>query len=327
MITKNSDTNPTGKILLVEDDNVLREAAQEILANEGYEVTSVRNGQEALDVLNDLIPDLIVSDISMPKMDGFALLDAVRSSESGMTIPFLFISGDVTRGSVSQARRLGADDYLFKPFELVELSDAIRVRLDRRRTVLLFDTREAHLQTVNMLANAIEARDYYTRGHVDRVRKYALDLGSSLGWSKEQLTVLEFGAILHDIGKVVVSEAVLNKKGPLNTDEIAHIRQHVEAGAQMLKGITHLQPVIPYVIYHHERWDGNGYMHGLAGEKIPVEGRLLAIVDVFDAMTSERPYHAAMSKEQALEQIRERRGVDFDPLLVDAFLRLMSTFS
>jgi putative two-component system response regulator len=315
------------KILLVEDDNVLREAAHEVLSGEGYKVTSVGNGMDALDALNDLIPDLIVSDISMPKMDGFALLDAVRSSESGMTIPFLFISANADRRSVSQARHLGVDDYLFKPFELMELLDAVRVRLDRRRTVLLFDTREAHLQTVNMLANAIEARDAYTRGHVDRVREYALALGSSLGWSKEQLTVLEFGAILHDIGKIVVPEDILNKKDFFTSDEKAVIRHHVEAGAQMLTGITHLQAVIPYVLYHHERWDGSGYPHGLAAEGIPLEGRLLAIVDAFDAMTSQRPYRTAMSKEEALEEIRQKRGIDFDPLLVHAFLRLMGTFS
>ncbi len=315
------------RILLVENDQVLREAAHEVLSGAGYEVTSAGNGMEALEAFDHHTPDIVVSDISMPRMTGFALLDAIRSRENGISIPFLFISAHSDREIINQARMLGSDDFLPKPFELVELLNAVRVRLDRRHTILLFDTREAHLQTVNMLANAIEARDTYTRGHVDRVRKYALALGASLGWSKEKLTVLEFGAILHDIGKIVVPEQVLNKKGSLNAEEWAFIRRHVEVGVEMLKEITHLQPVIPYVLYHHERWDGSGYPHGLAGEAIPLEGRLLAIVDVFDAMTSERPYRAAMSKEKALGKIRQKRGGDFDPFLASAFLQLMGTYS
>ncbi len=315
------------KILLVEDDIALREAAHEILSVEGYEVTSVSNGQEALDAFNVLIPDLIVSDINMPVMNGFELLDAVRSHDKGISVPFLFMSTRSDRGSLTRARHLGSDDYLFKPFELLELIDAIRVRLDRRQAVLLCDTHEAHIQTVNMLANAIEARDHYTHGHVSRVCNIALKMGSILGWSKEQMTMLEFGAILHDIGKISISEKILNKKEILNSEEMAQIKQHVDVGAQMLKGINHLQPVIPYILYHHERWDGSGYPHGLAGESIPLEGRLLAIVDVFDAMTSERPYHDCVSKEKALEEIKFKRGVDFDPFLVDGFLHLMSTIS
>lgn len=313
------------KILLVEDDDVLREAARQLLDIEGYEVLSVGNGIEALKVFPDFLPDLIISDIYMPKMDGFGLLDSVRSLENGFSTPFLFISASSTRRNVYQARHLGADDYLFKPFDMLELLDAVRVRLDRRRTILLIDTREAHLQTVNMLAHAIEARDQHTHGHVDRVRKYAMAFGSALGWSKEQLTVLEFGAVLHDVGKVTVPEDVLNKRSPLNEAELAIVRRHVDVGAQMLSGISHLQAVVPYIKYHHERWNGNGYPGGLAEEKIPIEGRLLAIVDVFDAMMSERPYHAAHSKEETLKEIHDKRGIDFDPLLVDVFLKLMDT--
>jgi putative nucleotidyltransferase with HDIG domain len=311
------------KILFVEDDGILREAAKRILADEGYEVTTVANGREALDALKEASPDLIVSDISMPELDGFALLDAVRASETGLTIPFLFISANTDPQKVSKARRHAADDYIFKPFEVSELLDAVRSRLDRRRKVLLFDTREAHLQTVKMLANAIEARDLRTRGHVERVREYALALGATLGWSKERLSELEFGALLHDVGKILVPEDVLNKQAPLNYDEQTAVRRHVETGAQMLAGITHLQAVIPYILYHHERWDGNGYPHGLVGEAIPLEGRLLALVDAFDAMTSERSYHAALPKEEAFAEIRRMRGSHFDPLLVDVFLQLM----
>jgi putative two-component system response regulator len=316
------------RILLVEDDDVLRQAAAQVLANEGYEVTSVHDGNEALQLLHQhgYVPDLIVSDINMPHVDGFALLNGVRSTDRGMTIPFLFVSASNDPAKVSQARRLGADDYLFKPFELQELLDAVRARLDRRRKVLLLDTREAHIQTVKMLANAIEARDHYTRGHVDRVSGYALRLAASLGWSREQLSEVEFGATLHDVGKVLVPENVLNKTGPLLPDEAVLVRRHVEIGAQILTGVTHLQAAIPYILYHHERWSGRGYPTGLAGEDIPVQGRLLAIVDSFDAMTSARPYREAMSEEAALEEVRLKQNIDFDPDMVDAFLQMIEQF-
>ncbi len=311
------------KILFVEDDGALREAACQILEYEGYKVTAVANGRLALEALKHLTPDLIVSDIAMPEMDGFALLDAVRSTPTGVTIPFLFISASTDPEKVNRARRHAADDYIFKPFEVQDLLDAVRSRLDRRHKVLLFDTREAHLQTVTMLANAIEARDSSTRGHVERVREYALALGSALGWPAEQLGELEFGAILHDVGKILVPEYVLNKKGALDADEMAAVRLHVEAGVQMLTGITHLQTVVPYIEYHHERWDGGGYPHGLAGERIPLEGRVLALADAFDAMTSERPYRGALSEEAALEEIRQKRGTHFDPVLADLFMKLI----
>jgi len=312
------------QILFVDDDDALRQAASEILTAEGYQVVGAHNGREALEALNHIVPDLIVSDISMPHLDGFALLDAIRSTDRGVTIPFLFISASTEASKVSRARRQGADDYLFKPFEMQELLDAVRVRLDRRRQVLLFDTREAHLQTVKMLANAIEARDTYTRGHVERVSKYAMDLATSIGWSREQLTELEFGATLHDIGKVLIPAEVLNKRGPLTPDERTLLHSHVEIGAQMLKGITHLKAVIPFVLYHHERWDGSGYPYGLAGEHIPLQGRLLAVVDSFDAMTTERPYHVAMLPEAALKEITRKRGIQYDPDLADAFCQTIT---
>ncbi len=312
------------RILFVEDDEVLGKAASQILIDEGYQVISVHDGNEALELLHhDYVPDLIISDINMPHVDGFALLDAVRSTDQGMTIPFLFISASTDPARVGLARRLGADDYLFKPFEMQELLDAVRARLDRRRKVLLLDTRQAHLQTVKMLANAIEARDPYTRGHVDRVSNYAVRLAASLGWSSEQLSEVEFGATLHDIGKLRVPDSVLNKTVQLLPQELMLVRRHVEIGAQMLNGVTHLQAAIPYILYHHERWNGSGYPRGLVGENIPVQGRLLAIVDSFDAMTSARPYREAMPTKAALEEVRIKRSIDFDPDMADEFLRVI----
>jgi putative nucleotidyltransferase with HDIG domain len=186
--------------------------------------------------------------------------------------------------------------------------------------VELFDTRTAHLQTVIMLANVIEARDPYTAGHLERVRNLALNLAFSLKWSNEDIVVLEFGSILHDIGKIIVPSRVLKKTGPLDEDEWKLMRQHPEVGAKMLDGVDHLKAASAYVLYHHEWWNGSGYPMGLKGEKIPREGRLLAIVDAFDAMTTNRPYHFSMPPRDALLELKKNSGIYFDPEMVDVFI-------
>jgi putative two-component system response regulator len=309
------------KILLVEDDTLLLEVMRSILEVEGYELFPAPNGKQALDLFVAVKPDLVVSDIMMPEMDGYELLESVRSTPQGVTVPFLFLSARTERNDVSRARLLGVDDYLFKPFDAPELVNAVRARLDRRRMVELFDTRAAHLQTVIMLANVIETRDPYTAGHLERVRRLALNLSFALNWTNEDVAVLEFGAILHDIGKIIVPSLVLKKTGPLDEEEWKLMRQHPEAGARMLEGVDHLRAAVPYVLYHHEWWNGSGYPRGLKGDEIPREGRLLAIVDAFDAMTTNRPYHSSMSAEAGMDELKRNRGIYFDPEMVDVFIR------
>jgi putative two-component system response regulator len=309
------------KILIAEDESLLRDVINNILTLERYEVFPAANGRQALDLFISVKPDLVVSDIMMPEMDGFELLEAVRALPQGVTIPFLFLTGRTDRTDVKKARSLGVDDYLFKPFDAWELIEAVRTRLNRREAMALFDTRTAHLQTVVMLTNVIEARDPYTAGHVDRVQRQALSLGSALGWKSEEIAILEFGAILHDIGKIMVPRNVLTKTASLTDNEWVVMRLHPQVGAQMLEGVDHLRPAIPYVFYHHEWWNGKGYPFGLEGTAIPREGRLLAIVDAFDAMTSDRPYRKSLSVADALAEMRKNSGVIFDPEMVDVFLK------
>ncbi len=309
------------KILLVEDDAPLLEVMRSILEAEGYEVFPAVNGKYALDLFVSAGPNLVVSDIMMPEMNGYELLKAIRLIPEGITVPFLFLSARTERSDVDRARSLGVDDYLFKPFDASELINAVRARLDRRRVIELFDTRAAHLQTVTMLANVIEARDPYTAGHLERVRRLALNLALALNWSVEDTAILELGAILHDIGKIAVPSKVLKKTGPLDKEEWKLMRQHPEVGAKMLEGVDHLKAAVPYVLYHHEWWNGSGYPAGLKGLKIPREGRLLAIVDAFDAMTTSRPYHDSMPAVDALDELTRYRGIYFDPDMVDAFIQ------
>jgi putative two-component system response regulator len=309
------------KILLVEDDAPLLDVMRYLLEAEGYEMCTAVNGKQALDLFVASRPSLVVSDIMMPEMNGYELLEAMRMMPDGITVPFLFLSARTERSDVDRARSLGVDDYLFKPFEAPELINAVRSRLERRRVIELFDTRAAHLQTVIMLANVIETRDPYTAGHLERVRRLALNLATTLNWNTEDLAILEFGAILHDIGKIVGPSQVLKKNDPLSKEEWILMRQHPEIGAKMLEGVDHLRAAMPYVMNHHEWWNGSGYPSGIKAEKIPREGRMLTIADAFDAMTSNRPYHSSMPVVGALDELARYRGIYFDPDMVDAFIQ------
>jgi len=308
-------------ILLVEDDDFLRATTKTVLEIAGYQVFAYADGKYALEAFPSILPDLVVSDINMPLLNGYGLLARIRELPAGEIVPFIFLSARSGRADVSSARELGADDYLFKPFEPDELLTAVRARLDRRRIAALFDTRDAHLQTIALLANIIEARDSYTRGHVERVQSYAIRLGQAMEWPLDDMVILEYGALLHDIGKIAIPEAVLNKPGPLTQEEFSIIQTHTTMGARIIEGIAHLRDALPYILYHHEKWDGSGYPEGLRGDLIPRQGRLLALADVFDALTSPRPYHEKVGSNEALQLIGRESGSHFDPQMTDAFIR------
>jgi putative nucleotidyltransferase with HDIG domain len=177
---------------------------------------------------------------------------------------------------------------------------------------------------LSVLTGAIEARDPYTRGHSARVTALAEELALRLGWSEERLASLRIGGPLHDIGKLAVSDEVLRKEGRLDDGELAQIREHPKIGARILLRMAALREAIPYVLYHHERWDGQGYPSGKAGEEIPLEARVLAVADAFDAMTSDRPYRRALTREQALAEIERCAGTQFDPRIAQVFLELFT---
>ena len=178
---------------------------------------------------------------------------------------------------------------------------------------------------LSVLSRAIEARDPHARGHSARVTVLAESIAIQLGWSEERLALLHVGGPLHDIGKLAVSDEVLSKPGRLDDDELAQIREHPKLGARLLLRVAAFRQALPYVLYHHERWDGTGYPTGRAGEAIPVEARVLAIADAFDAMTSDRPYRRALSRDEALAEVERCSGTQFDPALVEVFLELFVT--
>jgi putative two-component system response regulator len=316
---------PTRKklILVVEDNTDMRQALARTLAIEGYTVHQADNGQSALALLQRVTPDLILSDINMPRLSGLDFYKALRQNPRWTLIPFVFLTANDTPEDVRYGRSLGVEDYLTKPIGNMDLLAAVNARLLRVAEVQVAQIGRAYLETVNVLANTIEGRDAYTHGHVERVATYARCLAEALGWAHEHLRMLEFGARLHDIGKIVIPDSILNKTTPLSPAEWEAMRTHPMAGAKILREISHLQAAIPYVLYHHERWDGTGYPHALRGKDIPVEGRMLAIVDVYDALTTARPYHPARSAYEVLQFLQINAGRLFDPHLVTAFIKVI----
>lgn len=315
----NNDTEANGsKLLIVEDDPDMLVAFQDILEGSGYSVTTAANGKDALRLLQEIKPALIMSDITMPGMDGIELYRAVRERPEGAAIPFIFLTARGTREDIFAAKALGVDDYITKPTTRHELLTAVRARLQRTDELMLIQLKAV----LRAMANAIEARaGVYTLRHVEAVNAYAQSMALELGWDEYQLEALEFGAILHDVGKIGVPEKILSKNGPLDEEEWTEMRMHPVYGAHMIEGNPYLESALPLVLHHHERWDGGGYPHGLAGEDIPIGARMLAVADTFHAMTSDRAYRTAMSSEKAFEEILAQAGKQFDPQMVDVFER------
>ncbi len=307
-------------LLVVEDDPAMLIALRDILEGAGFRVCTADNGEAALEVFVTERPALVLSDISMPVMDGIGLYDSLRKLPGGKMTPFVFLTARGAREDIFAGKSLGADDYITKPITSHELVTAVRARLSRASEMMLAQLRKSYRDSLSALAVAIEARDHLTRDHVERVSAYALAMGKELGWGEEKLEALEFAAILHDIGKIEIREETLTKPGPLTPEEWQEMRLHPEVGARMIEAIPYLAHAAPIILHHHERWDGSGYPHGLKGEEIPEEARLLAVVDTFDAMTSDRPYHPAHSPERAKGEILSLSGRQFDARMVEAFV-------
>ena len=312
-------------ILLVEDNDVLREGLKSLLEQEGYLVMTGDNGKTALVKMEAKTPDLILADILMPEMDGYALFEAVRRRPEWISIPFIFLTARRERKYILAGKRLGAEDYLLKPISPEDLLTAIRARLGRNQQLLLAQLQESYEASLIMLANAIEVRDPYTRGHVERVMNYAQTIAEYLSWSPLDINNLRFGSILHDIGKIQISEDILNKKGALNHAEWEEMRKHPQVGAELIKGIHYLEPALPVILFHHERWNGSGYPFALTNENIPVAARIVAIADSFDAMTTKRPYRDELTPQEATSEIISGSGTQYDPLMVEAFQHAWET--
>jgi putative two-component system response regulator len=310
-------------ILLIEDDPIIRQDISQILQIENYSILQATNVNEALKLLDHVKPDLIISEISMPNMEGMQFYKQIRKNQNWVTIPFIFLASSDSTQHIHTGQELGVEDFILKPVKADELISTIHGKLLRAAELEVAHIGQAYLETVTVLANAIEGRDFYTRGHVDRVTNYALLFAKELQWPPDHLRTLELGARLHDIGKVRVPDHILNKPGPLNEEEWSIMKKHPSMGTRILRGISHLRPAMPYILYHHERWDGTGYPEGLKRREIPIEARLLAIVDAYDAITTRRPYHPGKSNQEVIEIMKTESGKHFDPDLVPIFIDII----
>jgi len=308
-------------ILIAEDNCVLQDWLKVLLESEGFSVISAGNGREALQLMEATIPDLILSDITMPVMDGYTLFDEVRKRLEWISIPFIFLTARSGHDEILEGKKLGAEDYLVKPISRQELTTTIRSRLARTQQLMVAQLHQAYDSSLIMLANAIELRDQYTRGHVERVRDHSLTIARELGWTESRLDSLKYGSILHDIGKIHISEDILHKPGQLSPSEWREMYKHPIIGEEMIRDITYLSPAIPIIRHHHERWDGKGYPDGLEGERIPIDARIVAVADSVDAMSTSRPYQRCLSVEDIFKEIISGSGSQYDPHVVEAFKR------
>jgi putative two-component system response regulator len=306
-------------ILVVEDNTLLREGLITMLESDGFRVLQASNGLEALGILENELPDLIMSDIGMPKTDGYEFFSQIRENTLCIAIPFIFLTARDDREDIYLSKRLGAEDYLVKPVSRLELIATVRARLARNQQLALAQLQQAYQSSLIVMSNAIELRDEYTRGHVERVMAYSVALANQLGFRNGTLNALRLGSILHDIGKIHIRESILRKPGPLTEEEWVEMRQHPLIGAELIRNIPFLAPAIPIIHHHHERWDGSGYPDGLAGEAIPLLARVVAIADSLDAMIIARVYSRPFSPEEARAEIFRLSGISYDPALVQAF--------
>jgi len=230
-------------------------------------------------------------------MNGIEFYKKPRKNPSWTPIPIIFLTANDSPEDIQAWRELGVEDYLIKPIDYDNLLKIFRARLARTENVEVAHIGKAYFETITVLANTIEGRDPYTHGYVSRVVYYARFLVLAIGWAEENLSILEIGALLHDIGKIVVPDQILNKAGPLPDEEWNLMKQHPAAGAKILQGVSHLRDALPYIYSHNEHWDGTGYPQRLSGKNIPIEGRLLTLADVYDALTTKRSYHPARPRE------------------------------
>lgn len=297
-ITSSFNLRSTPPQILVADDHpASRMSAVALLTLEGYEVTQTDCGEAALAQAAQSLPDVILLDVIMPGMNGFEVCRKLKTEQQTRRLPVIFITALSDRRSRIQAIEAGGDDFITKPFDRLELAARIKSLLRQREVSQELNPAE---QALFSFARAIESRDPNTGDHCERLVARSQAFGEFLCLSRAQIRDLQWGGYLHDIGKVGIPDAVLLKRDKLTAQEWETMRQHVMIGVEICQPLETMQGVIPIIRHHHERWDGSGYPDGLVGDQIPFLAQVFQLIDIYDALTSERPYKVALTSEQAL---------------------------
>lgn len=311
------------KILVVDDHSSSRMTAVALLSVEGYEVLEADSGPTALKRVIESNPDLILLDVMMPGMDGFEVCRRLKDDEQTRLIPVVFITALNDRRSRIMGIEVGGDDFLTKPFDRLELSARVKSLVHQKRLNEDLDHAE---QVLFSIARAVESRDPNTGDHCERLVSIGKAFGEYIQLSRAEIRNLMWGGYLHDIGKVGIPDAVLLKKGPFTPEEREIMNLHVTIGEKICKPLRTMRGVIPIIRYHHERWDGSGYPDGLIGNEIPYLAQVFQIIDIYDALTSERPYKRAFTPAEALEIIDQETKKGWrNPKLIQQFIEFIKS--
>jgi putative two-component system response regulator len=310
-----------GTVLVVDDDVEFLAVLAEHLADQGYRALTSHSAEVALDLLKRETPDLILTDVHMGAMSGIELCARLKADPRFQLTPVVVLTAASDLDARVSGLAAGADDFFAKPVDPLELRTRIGVLLNVKSLV---DQLDRAAGVITALGRTIEARDPYTHGHCERLARYAVALGQALAEPQPTLKALELGGFLHDLGKVAIPDGILLKSGPLTPDERERVRAHAAAGEELVRGLRTLDTVRPIIRHHHERWDGSGYPDGLRGTATPFPARIMAVVDVYDALVTERPYKPAWSREKATATLlRETEAGWWDPRVVTAFVDLL----
>lgn len=333
------------RVLIVDDEETIRLALRKFLRSRGFEVEIAGSGDQALEILGKESFSLMLCDVRMPGMTGVQIVPQARERDQDLAIIMLTAVNDAA--TATEVLSSGATDYLMKPVELADLQQAVDRALHKRaeaieqrrldklireevalRTAELEREKESlRLMSVSIaetLINAMEAKDMYLRGHSQRVAELAGKLAEAIGLDETTCEDLRVAGRLHDVGKIGIREAILNKPGRLTSEEFEHVKRHVQIGLDILAPLFHIKKPLTYVEHHHERWDGAGYPQGLSGEEIPLGARILCAADTFDALTSKRAYRDPLEPLAALEHLRVDAGKQFDPCVYDALVHVVT---
>jgi cyclic di-GMP phosphodiesterase len=332
--------NENSDILVVDDDPGVRRMIKRILGRSGYRVRTAHDGQEAYDIIAESLPDLIILDLSMPMISGFEVASQLKSDPTTREIPIILITGLDNSENHVKALDIGINDFLSKTAEPEEilartrshlrikhLNDQLnnyRISLEKTVDLRTAQLKNASLEVIWRLTAASECRDNETGAHIKRMSHYSAAIARKMGLAKKTIETILYSAPMHDIGKIGIPDGILLKPAKLDAEEWQIMKSHTIIGANILKGskIGFVRMGAMIALTHHEKWDGSGYPVGLKGRQIPLAGRIVALADVFDALTSKRPYKKAFSVEEANRIIEQGRQKHFDPVVMDAFFAI-----
>jgi len=323
-----------GAVLVIDDEAVIRRLLCQKLSSEGYDCKEADTAEQVFNKLRNGPVGLVILDIKMPGKSGIELLPEIKAAYPDTAV---IMATAVTELSVAiQCIKNGADDYICKPFNLDEVSLSVKGAIEKRELQLKIREYQHHLEekieeqtreirkiflgAIEALVFALEAKDRYTAGHSRRVTDIALAISSELNLPESDIEDLRWGSLLHDVGKIAVDQLIQNKPGKLSREEYEHIMIHAQVGAGIVKPVAN-RKVVEMIEHHHDHYDGTGIHQVAAGNNIPLAARILAVADAFDAMTSERPYRSALSRKEAVDEIKRCNGTQFDPIVVSAFFK------